>query len=135
MKTKKINISNFYKNKKPFKIEGTDINNILDRFIRYNDDDAIGPLCVRLPQMIGYVKCFDSNKKMSFKVTDKKLLKKYNKIWERDSNLLTTEFDNEPVYGDNDKNIKTKIELYGDKVNKNFQGKKIPKENASGAAI
>ena len=32
--------------------------------------------------MIGYVKCFDINKKMSFKVTDNKLLKKYNKIWE-----------------------------------------------------
>ena len=39
--------------------------------------------------MIGYVKYFDSNKKMSFKVTDKNLLKKYNKIWERDSNLLS----------------------------------------------
>ena len=25
-----------------------------------------------LPQMIGYVKCFDSNKTMSFKVSDKK---------------------------------------------------------------
>ena len=32
--------------------------------------------------MIGYVKCFDSNKTMSFKVADKKLLKrilKYDK--------------------------------------------------------
>ena len=33
--------------------------------------------------MIGYVKNFDSNKTMSFKVSDDKLLKKYNKIWER----------------------------------------------------
>ena len=30
--------------------------------------------------MIGYVKHFDSNKVMSFKVSDNKLLKKYNKI-------------------------------------------------------
>ena len=29
--------------------------------------------CIRLPQMTGYVKCFDDNKVMSFKVTDKKL--------------------------------------------------------------
>ena len=29
--------------------------------------------------MIGYVKCFDSNKTMSFNVIDKKLLKKYTK--------------------------------------------------------
>ena len=27
--------------------------------------------------------------------------------------------------------MKTKIKLYGDKINKNFQHKKIPKENAS----
>ena len=33
--------------------------------------------------MIGYVKCFDSNKTMSFKVSDNKLLKKYTKIWQK----------------------------------------------------
>ena len=33
--------------------------------------------------MIGYVKQFDSNKTMYFKVDDNKLLKKYNKIWEK----------------------------------------------------
>ena len=80
--------------------------------------------------MIGYVKCFDSNKTMSFRVSDNKLLKKYSKIWERVNNLMNIEFDSEPVYGDNDKYIKTKIKLYGDKVNTNFQGKIIPKENA-----
>ena len=46
---------------------------------------------------------------MSFKVGYNKLLKKYNKIWERISNLMNIEFDSEPVYGDNDKYIKTKI--------------------------
>ena len=81
--------------------------------------------------MIGYVKCFDSNKTMSFKVTDNELLKKYNKIWERVGNLLSIKFDSEPVYGDNDKYIKTKIKLYGDKINTDFQGKKVPKENTS----
>ena len=81
--------------------------------------------------MIGCVKCFDSNKTMSFKVTDNELLKKYNKIWERVGNLLSIKFDSEPVYGDNDKYIKTKIKLYGDKINTNFQGKKVPKENTS----
>ena len=35
------------------------------------------------------------------------------------------------VYGDNNKYIKAKIKSYGDKVNTNFQGKKISKENAS----
>ena len=44
---------------------------------------------------------------------------------------MNIDFDREPVYGGNDKYIKTKIKLYGDKVNTNFQGKKLPKENAS----
>ena len=79
--------------------------------------------------MIGYVKNFDSNKTMSFKVSDNKLLKKYNKIWERISNLINTEFDSAPVYGDNDNYIKKKIKMYEDKMNTNFQGKKVPKEN------
>ena len=41
--------------------------------------------------MNGYVKNFDSNKTMSFKVDNNKLLKKYNKIWEIISNLLNIE--------------------------------------------
>ena len=47
---------------------------------------------------------------ISFKVSDNKLLKKYNKIWEKISNLMNTEFDSEPVYGDNDKIHKGKNE-------------------------
>ena len=35
------------------------------------------------------------------------------------------------MYGDNDKYKETKIKLYGDKINTNFQGKEITKENAS----
>ena len=81
--------------------------------------------------MIGYVKYFDSNKAMSFKVSDNKLLMEYIKTREKVSNLMNIKFDSEPVYGDNDKYIKTKIKLYGDKINTNFQDKKIPKENAS----
>ena len=64
--------------------------------------------------MIGYVKCFDGSKTTSFKVADKKLLKKYKKLWVRVSNLIAKEFDNKPVYGDTDKYIKTKIKIYGD---------------------
>ena len=64
---------------------------------------------------------------MSFKVSDERLLKKYNKIWERAINLMKIEFDSEPIYGDNHKYKKTKIKSYGDKVNTNFQGKKSTK--------
>ena len=44
---------------------------------------------------------------------------------------MNAEFDSEPVCGVNNKYIKTKIKLYGYNANANFQGKKIPKENAS----
>ena len=81
--------------------------------------------------MVVYVKKFDSDKTMSFKVGDNKLLKKYNKIWEKINNQMNTEFVSEPVYGDNDKNIKIKIKMYEDRVNTNFQSKKVPEENAS----
>ena len=111
---KKINKSNFYKNKNLFKLNAIDVNKILvakkesysaknslKYFIGYNADDVIRPLCIILPQMIGYV---------------------MGKI----SNLLNIEFDSEPIYGDGDKYIKTKIKMYGDRVNTNFQSKKLP---------
>ena len=122
----KINKSNFYKNKKLFNIHDLDVDKMLvskkesssaksslQYFIGYNDD-VIRPLCIKLPQMISCVKNFDSNKNMSFKFSDNKLLKKYNKIWERVSSLMNIEFGSEPVYGDNDKYIKTKIKMYED---------------------
>ena len=143
-KDKKFNKSNFYKNKKLFNIHDLDVNKILvakkesygtkdslKYFIGYNDDDVIRPLFIKHPQMIGYIKYFDSNKTMSFKVSDNKLLKKYTKIWEKVSNLMNIKFDSDSVCGDNDKYIKAKIKLFGDKINTNFQDKKIPKENAS----
>ena len=83
---KKINKSSFYKNKKLFSLNDIAVNKILvlkkeaygiknsfKYFIGYNDDDVIKPLCILLPQMIGCVKHFDSNKTMSFKVSDNKL--------------------------------------------------------------
>ena len=86
---KQIKKRSFYKNKKIFKVEDIDVNKILlskkdpygankliKHFIEYNDDDVIRALSIKLPQRIGYVKCFDSNKTMSFKVTDKKTVKK-----------------------------------------------------------
>ena len=77
--------------------------------------------------MIGYVKYFERKQAMICKVIDKKILKTYTKIQERVGSLMNIEFDSEPVYGDNKKYIKA----YGDKVNVIFQGKKMPKKNAS----
>ena len=90
---KKIQKSDFYKNKKPFQIDNIDVNKILvskkepcgtknslKYFIRYNDNDVIIPLCVRLPQMTGYTRKCNENSAMSFRANNKQLLKNYNKI-------------------------------------------------------
>ena len=65
--------------------------------------------------MIECAKYFDSNNTMSFKVSDKKLLKYYIKIWGKISSLIGKAFDSEPVYDDSDKYIKTKIKSQGEK--------------------
>ena len=146
LRDKKINKIVFYKNKKVFNIHDIDVNITLVskeesygtknsfKYFIYFIDIIIRPLGIKLPQMIGYVKTFDSNKTMSFKVDDNKLLKKHNRIWEIIRNLLNIEFDSEPVCGDNgdnDKYIKRKIKMYEDRVNTNFQGKKVRQEDAS----
>ena len=47
------------------------------------------PLYIKLPQMNGYVKCFDNNNKyINFLVHDKEVLNKYNKIWDKIKNFL-----------------------------------------------
>ena len=143
LERKKIKKSNSYKNKNVTKIDDIDVNKILvskeepygtknsfKYFIGYNDNDVIRPLCIKLPQMIGYARKFEGNTTMFFKISYSKLLKKYNQGWKRVEKLLKIKFDSEPVYGDNDKYIKTKIKIYDGSVNTNFQGKKMPKEKA-----
>ena len=141
---KKNKKSDFYKNKKINKIDDINVNNILvskkepygtknsfKYFIGYNDNDIIRPLCIRLSQMTGYVRKFNENSTMSFRVKDKQLLKNYNKIWEKVEKLMKIDFESKPVYGDDDKYIKTKIKTYEKNIITNFHNKKMPKEKAS----
>ena len=136
-----IKKSAFYKNKKINNIEDIDVNNILvskkescgnkisvKYFIGYNDNDVIRPLCIRLPQMTGYVRKFDENVTMSFIVKDKKLLKNYTKLWDKIEKLTKINFESNPVYGDDVKYIKTKIKTYVGSIITNFHNKKMPKE-------
>ena len=138
---KKINNSNFYKNKKLFNIHDIDIDKIIiskkepygkkssiKHYRGYNHDDVFRTLCINLPQIIEFFKHFDSNKTVSLKVNDNRPLKKYTKIWEIVSILMNTEFDSEPVYDDNDKCIKARIKPEEHKVNTNFESKKYQKK-------
>ena len=141
---KKIRKSTFYKNKKINNIEDIDVNNILvskkesygnknslKYFIGYNDNDIIRSLCIRLPQMTGYARKFNENATMSLIVKDKQLLKNYTKIREKIEKLMKMNFESKPVYGDDDKYIKTKIKIYAGSIITNFHNKKMPKEKAS----
>ena len=109
METKK-----FKKSKKVTKLYNIDVIKILvpgeepygsknsfKYFVGYNDDDVIRPLCIKHPQMIGYAKSFESNFRISLKISDKQLFKEYNQT-------LNIKSDSEPVYGSNDKYTKTK---------------------------
>ena len=116
---KEINKSDFYKNKKVTKMDDIDVNKILvskeepygaknsfKYFMGYNDNDVIIRLfCIKLQQMIDYVRKFEGNATMSFKINDKQLLEKFNQICKRVEKLLNIEFDSKPVYGDNGKYI------------------------------
>ena len=130
---KKILKSDFYKNKKINSIDDIDANKILVSkeesygtknslkfFIGYNGNDVIRPLCIRLPQMTGHARKFDENATISFRVNKKKLLKSHNIIWEKIKKLTKIDFESEPVYGDDDKYIKTKTKMYSDNMITNF---------------
>ena len=93
---KKIKKSDFYKNEKVAKIEDIGVNKILASkeepygtkssikyLIGYNDNDVIRPLCIKLPQMTGYVRKSEDNTTMSFKISDKQLLKKVQSNMEK----------------------------------------------------
>ena len=138
-----IKKSDFYKNKKAFQIDDVGVNkmlvsknesygtnNTLKYFIGYNDKYVIRLLCVRLPQMTGYAKKFNENATMSFRANNKQFLKIYNKIWEKFEKLLKIGFGSKPVYGDDDKYIKSKIKIYSGSVVTNFDNKILTKEKA-----
>ena len=68
--------------------------------------------------MSGYLKTFkvkeESNKLMSFRIDDEKLLERYKAIWTKIKDLKNIKLNTVPVY--DDINIKTKIRTSGDKV-------------------
>ena len=112
---KKIRKSDFYKNKKINNIEDINVDNILvskkepygtknsfKYFIGYNDNDIIRPLCIKLSQKTGYVRKFNENLTMSFRVNDKRLLKNYNKILKKVEKIMKMDFERKPVYGDDE---------------------------------
>ena len=80
--------------------------------------------------MTGYARKFEFNLTMSFKISDKQLLKKYNHLSKGVKKLLKIKVDGKPRYGDDEKYIKAKIKTCSDSAITNFHSKKMPKEKA-----
>ena len=147
---KKIKKTDFYnKNKKIFNINVIDVNkklvcekelygkyNSFQYFIGYNDSDVIRPLYLELSQMTAYINKSDEDKNknknkntitMYLKVKDKKLLKNRNEIWKKIETLIGIDFNSEPIYGNDNKYIKTKVKTYEDSITTNFKIKVLLK--------
>ena len=147
---KKIKKTDFYnKNKKIFNINVIDVNkklvckkelygkyNSFQYFIGYNDSDVIRPLYLELSQMTAYIDKCDEDKNrnknkntitMYLKVKDKKLLKNCNEIWKKNETLIGIDFNSEPIYGNDNKYIKTKVKTYEDSITTNFKIKVLLK--------
>ena len=97
-------------------------------FIDYlHDDYVIRPLCIILPQMSGYIKCFNNRgKHISFKIVDEIVYLKYTEIWNKIKKSLNTRFHSQPIY--DDKYIKTKVKTISSMINTLFSGNEVPKE-------
>ena len=96
-------------------------------FIGYQEGEIIKPLCIILPQMSGYIKCFETLEKMSFIIKDDSVLEKYSKIWDKIKKKVNIKFHRILVYDET--YIKAKIREFDGKIKTNFLGDEVPKEN------
>ena len=99
-------------------------------FTGYRSDiiDIVTPLCIILPQLIGWIKYFEnSGKNMSFKIEDDSVYLKYNGIWCKIKELLGgVKFPSEPIW--DDQYIKTKVKTFSEVIKTLFDGNEIPKQ-------
>ena len=144
---KNIKKSDFYnKNKKIFNKDNIDVNktlvskkeqcgefNSFKYFIGYNDNNVIRPLYLELSQVTGYINKFEKRKMtMSLMVKNKQRLENYNRIWEKNEELMSIDFESETTYGEDDDDKYIEIKTYKDSITTNFYNKigckKVPKE-------
>ena len=102
--------------------------------IRYLDK-VIRPLALVLPKISEYVKTFKvrdgdknkSNKLMSFRIDDEKLLEKFKTIWTKIGHLWNIELNTLPVH--DEQYTKTKVRTYGEKFYTNFHSLNVPEDD------
>ena len=116
----RVNKKEFHKSKQPIDLNLINIDQIVvfDKFkhsddgfkyfIGYKEGEIVKPLCIILPQMIGYKRYFENGgKNMSFVVKDDDVLDKYNEIWDKIKEKLNIKFQSMPVH--DEKYIKAKV--------------------------
>ena len=97
-------------------------------FIGYQEGEIVRPLCIILPQMIGYIKYFEnSGKNMSFLIKDDSVLNKYNEIWDKIKEKLSIKFHSKPGYDQT--YIRAKVREFDGKIKTNFLDNDVPKQN------
>ena len=116
----RVNKKEFHKSKQPVNLDLVNIDQIVmsDKF-KHNDDgfkyftgykegEIVKPFCIMLPQMTGYLKCFESGgKNMSFVTKDDDVLDKYHEICDKIKKTLSIKFHSTPVY--DEEYIKVKV--------------------------
>ena len=136
----RVNKKEFHKSKQPTDLDLVNVDQIVvshkfkhsddgfKYFIGYKKGEIVKPLCIILPQMIGYIKYFENRgKNMSFIIKDDDVLNKCNEIWDKIKETLSIKFHSMPVY--DEKYIKVKVREFSGVIKTNFLDDKIPEEN------
>ena len=129
----------FYESKRGIKLSDVDVSKIVisnevkgnNETVKYFTgymDDNVNPLCLILPQMSGWIKCFENGgKNMSFKIEDDEVYLRYNEIWNKIKELLNgVKLSSDVIY--DDQYIKTKVKTFSEVIKTMFDGYKIPEE-------
>ena len=62
-------------------------------FIGYTDNNIIRPLCIVLPEISRYIKCFEKDgKNLCSKIEDDNLLVNYNEVWNKVKKIIDVKF-------------------------------------------
>ena len=125
-----VNKKEFHKSKQPINLVLLNVDQIVisDKikhnydgfkyFIGYKEDDIVKPLCIILPQMIGYIKYFENGgKNISFVVKDDDVLDRYNEIWNKIKRTLNIKLHSIPFY--DEKYIKAKVKEFNGAIKTN----------------